>query len=62
MPEWCLCLARPGLMVGVYGLIMVRGLALFVVFGVLYYYRLRLLSLVIGALGADPGVSGGALV
>ena len=49
-------------MVGVYGLIMVRGLALFVVFGVLYKYRLHLLSLLIEVLGADPGVSGGALV
>ena len=36
MPEWCLCPARPVLMVGVYGLIMIRDLALFVVFGVLY--------------------------
>ena len=49
-------------MVGFYGLIMVRGLALFIVFGVLYSYRLCLLSLVIEVLGADPGVSGGALV
>ena len=49
-------------MVGGYGLILVCGHALFVVFGVLYYYRLRLLSLVIEVLGADPGVSGGALV
>ena len=36
VPEWCLCPARLVLMVGVYGLIMVRGLALFVVVGVLY--------------------------
>ena len=47
---------------GVYGLVMVRGLALFVVFGVLYQYLLLLLSLVIEVLGADPGGSGGALV
>ena len=49
-------------MVGVYGLIVVRGHALFVVFGVLYLYRLRLLSLVMEVVGADPGVLGGALV
>ena len=49
-------------MVGIYGLITVRGLALFVVLGVLYWYHLRLLSLVIEVLGGDPGVSGGALV
>ena len=62
MPEWCLCPARPVLMVGVYGLIVVRGLALLVVFGVLYYYRLRLSSVVMEVMGANPGVSGGALV
>jgi hypothetical protein len=34
--DWCLCLVRPVLTVGGYGLILVRGRALFVVFGVLY--------------------------
>ena len=50
------------LMVGVYGLTVAHGHALFVVLGVLYKYRLRILSLVMEVLGADPGVSGGALV
>ena len=36
VPEWCLCPARPVVMVGVYRLIVVRGHALYVVFGVLY--------------------------
>ena len=54
VPEWCLCPARPVLMVGVYGLVVVRGLALFVVFGVLYYYPLNLLSLVIEVLVRIP--------
>ena len=48
-------------MVGVYGLVVVRSHALFVVFGVLYFH-LCLLSLVMEVLGADPCVSGGALV
>ena len=49
-------------MVGGCGRILVRGSALFVVFGVLYSYRLRLLSFVVEVLGTDPGVSGSALV
>ena len=36
VPEWCLCPVRPVLVVGVYGLSVVRGRALFVVFGFLY--------------------------
>ena len=36
VPEWCLCPVRPVLVVGVYGLTVVRDRALFVVFGSLY--------------------------
>ena len=36
VPEWCLCPVRPVLVVGVYGLTVVHGRALFVVFGFLY--------------------------
>ena len=35
-PEWCLCPVRPVLVVDVYGLTVVRGHALFVVFGFLH--------------------------
>ena len=46
MASWC-------------GRILVRGRALFGVFGVLHWYCLRFLSLVVEVLSTDPGVSGG---
>ena len=58
MPEWCPCLVCPMLVASGCGRVLVRGRALFVVFGVLYWYCLRLLSLVVEVLGMDPGVSG----
>ena len=49
-------------MVGGSGQVLARGRALFVVYGVLHLYRLRLLSFVMEVLGTDPGVSSDALV
>ena len=36
VPKWCLCPVQPVLVVGIYGLTVVRGRALFVLFGFLY--------------------------
>ena len=62
MTEWCPCSVRPMLMASGCGRILVRGCALFVVFVVLYWHCLRLLSFVGEVLVTDPGVPGGALV
>ena len=49
--------------VGICSWILVRGCALFVMFGVLYQYRLHLfLSFVIEVLGTVPDFSGSTLV
>ena len=47
------------LMVGEDGWILVDGPAPFVIFGILYLCRLRLLFIVVEGLGTFPGVSGG---